>query len=111
MEPDRDRRRALGYYEELAAACAGAAMTVPVTDAIPTGPNEPPRPGAGGDLLGDLSGRALKQVHGLPGPAFESLIEVMAEVTDYPDDPLWTFPTSDLACKRSTTSRRPGSTA
>ena len=41
----------------------------------------------------ELSGRALKQMHGLPGPAFDSLIEVMAEVIDYPDDPLRTFPT------------------
>ena len=44
----------------------------------------------------ELSGRALKQVNGLPGPAFDSLIEAMAEVTDYPGDPLRTFPTSDL---------------
>jgi len=33
----------------------------------------------------ELSGRALKQMHGLPGPAFDSLIEAMAEVVDYPD--------------------------
>ena len=32
----------------------------------------------------ELSGRALKQMHGLPGPAFDSLIETMAEVIDYP---------------------------
>ena len=43
----------------------------------------------------ELSGRALKQMHGLPGPAFDSLIEVMAEVIDYTDDPLRTFLTSD----------------
>ncbi len=43
--------------------------------------------------------RALKQMHGLAGPAFDSLIEAMADVTDYPDDPLRTFPTSDpLRC-------------
>ena len=47
-----------------------------------------------------LSGRALKQMHGLPGPAFESLIEVMAEVVDYPDDPLRTFPTRDPYVRR-----------
>ena len=46
-----------GYYEELTAARAGTATTVPVTEAI-------------------------------PGWA-------MAEVTDYPDDPLRTFPTSN----------------
>jgi hypothetical protein len=39
----------------------------------------------------ELSGRALKQMHGLPGPAFDSLIETMAKVIDYPDDPLRTF--------------------
>jgi hypothetical protein len=43
----------------------------------------------------ELSGRALKQMHGLPGPAFDSLIEAMAEVIDYPDDPLRTFPAGD----------------
>ena len=48
----------------------------------------------------ELSGRALKQMHGLPGPAFDSLIEVMAEVIDYPDDPLRTFPTSDSYVRR-----------
>ena len=48
----------------------------------------------------ELSGRALKQMQGLPGPAFDSLIEAVAEVTDYPDDPLRTFPTSDLYVRR-----------
>jgi hypothetical protein len=48
----------------------------------------------------ELSGRALKQVYGLPGPAFDSLIEAMAEVIDYPDDPLRTFPTSDPYVRR-----------
>jgi hypothetical protein len=48
----------------------------------------------------ELSGRALKQMHGLPGPAFDSLIEAMVEVTDYPDDPLRTFPTSDPYVRR-----------
>jgi hypothetical protein len=41
----------------------------------------------------ELSGRALKQMHGLPSSAFDRLIETMAEVIDYPDDPLRTFPT------------------
>ena len=48
----------------------------------------------------ELSGRALKQMHGLPGAAFDSLIEAMAEVIDYPDDPLRTFPTSDPYVRR-----------
>jgi hypothetical protein len=48
----------------------------------------------------ELSGRALKQMHGLPGPAFDRLIEAMAEVIDYPDDPLRTLPTSDPYIRR-----------
>ena len=48
----------------------------------------------------ELGGRALKQMHGLPGPVFDSLIEVMAEVIDYPDDPLRTFTTSDSYVRR-----------
>ena len=49
----------------------------------------------------ELSGRVLKQMHGLPGPAFDSLIGVMAEVIDYPDDPLRTFPTGDPYVRRA----------
>jgi hypothetical protein len=30
----------------------------------------------------ELSARALKQMHGLPGPAFDHLIETMAEVIE-----------------------------
>ena len=48
----------------------------------------------------ELSSRALKQMHGLPSPAFDSIIEAMAEVIDYPDDPLRTFPTSDPYVRR-----------
>jgi hypothetical protein len=48
----------------------------------------------------ELSGRALKQMHGLPGLAFDRLIETMAEVIDYPDDPLRTLPTSDPYVRR-----------
>jgi hypothetical protein len=48
----------------------------------------------------ELSGRALKQMHGLPSLAFDGLIEAMAEVIDYPDDPLRTFPTSDPYIRR-----------
>lgn len=43
----------------------------------------------------ELSNRALKQMQGLPSPAFDSLIEAMAEVIGYPADPLRTFPTDD----------------
>jgi hypothetical protein len=42
----------------------------------------------------------LKQVHGLPSSAFDRLIETMAEVIDYPDDPLRTFPTGDPYVRR-----------
>lgn len=48
----------------------------------------------------ELSGRALKQIHRLPSPAFDRLIEAMAEVVDYPDDPIRTFPTSDPYVRR-----------
>jgi hypothetical protein len=48
----------------------------------------------------ELSSRVLKQIHGLPNPAFDSIIEVMAKVIDYPDDPLRTFPTSDPYVRR-----------
>jgi hypothetical protein len=39
-------------------------------------------------------------MHGLPGPAFDSLIEAMAGVADYPDDPLRTFSTRDPYVRR-----------
>lgn len=39
-------------------------------------------------------------MHGLPGPAFDGFIEAMAEVIDYPDDPLRTFQTSDPYVRR-----------
>lgn len=49
----------------------------------------------------ELSGRALKQMHGLPSSAFDSLIEAMADVIDYPDDPLRTFSTGDPYVRRA----------
>ena len=48
----------------------------------------------------ELSGRALKQMNGLPGTAFDSLIEAMADVVGYPADPLQTFPTNDPYVRR-----------
>lgn len=48
----------------------------------------------------ELSGRALKQMHGLPGAAFDSLVEAMTEIIGYPDDPLRTFPISDPYVRR-----------
>jgi hypothetical protein len=47
-----------------------------------------------------VSLRALGQIQGLPGPAFDSLIQATVEVVDYPDDPLRTFPTSDPYVRR-----------
>jgi len=49
----------------------------------------------------ELSARALKQMHGLPDQAFDGLIQVMADVVDYPDDPLRIFPTSDPYVRRA----------
>ncbi len=49
----------------------------------------------------ELSGRALKQMQGLPDRAFDSLIEAMADVAGYPDDPLRTFPTGDPYVRRA----------
>jgi hypothetical protein len=48
----------------------------------------------------ELSPRALGQIQGLPGPAFDSLIQATVEVVDYPDDPLRTFPASDPYIRR-----------
>lgn len=39
-------------------------------------------------------------MHGLPASVSDSLIQVMAEVIDYPDDPLRTFPTEDPYIRR-----------
>jgi hypothetical protein len=39
-------------------------------------------------------------MHGLPTPAFDRLIETMADVIDYPDDPLRTFSTGDPYVRR-----------
>lgn len=48
----------------------------------------------------ELSERALKQMRGLPGTAFDSLIEAMAKVAHYPEEPLRTFPASDPYVRR-----------
>lgn len=49
----------------------------------------------------ELSDRALKQMHGLPSSAFDSLVEAMADIIDYPDDPLRTSPTGDPYVRRA----------
>ena len=48
-----------------------------------------------------LGGRALKQMQGLPGRAFDSLTEAMADAAGYPGDPLWTFPAGDPDVRRA----------
>jgi hypothetical protein len=48
----------------------------------------------------ELSGHALKQMQGLPASVFDSLIEAMADVIQYPDDSLRTFSTSDPYVRR-----------
>jgi hypothetical protein len=48
-----------------------------------------------------LGGRAIKQLHGLPEVAFDALIQVLADVTDYPGEPLRTFPTGDPYVRRA----------
>ncbi len=77
-----------GYYEELAAARAGDDYGSAGHRCDP-GLNRTSRRGQGPAVTyrAELSGRALKQMHGLPGPAFDSLIETMAEVIGYPGDP------------------------
>jgi hypothetical protein len=40
-------------------------------------------------------------MQGLPEPAFDSLIQAMAEVVSYPDDPLRTFPADDPYVRRA----------
>jgi hypothetical protein len=40
-------------------------------------------------------------VHGLPDLAFDSLSQAMADVVEYPDDPLRSFPTSDPYVRRA----------
>jgi hypothetical protein len=54
-----------GYYEELAAARAGTATTLPITDAILDWANEPP-PGAAVTYQAELSGRIGGEAHGAP---------------------------------------------
>lgn len=49
----------------------------------------------------ELSSRALGQVGGFPDVALDALIIAMAVVTEYPDDPLRTFPTRDPYVRRA----------
>jgi hypothetical protein len=48
-----------------------------------------------------LSSRALGQLGGFPEAALDALVVTMSDVTEYPDDPLRTFPTSDPHLRRA----------
>jgi hypothetical protein len=48
----------------------------------------------------ELSERVLGQLGGFPAEALDALIAAMAEVVEYPDDPLRTFPTGDPYVRR-----------
>jgi len=48
----------------------------------------------------ELSDRVLGQLGNFPAKAFDALIAVMAEVVEYPDDPMRTLPTSDTNVRR-----------
>ena len=48
-----------------------------------------------------LSERALAQLGNFPAKAFDALIATMAEVVEYPADPLRTFPTGDPYVRRA----------
>lgn len=49
----------------------------------------------------ELSDRVLGQLGGFPAKALDALISTMAEVVDYPDDPMRTFPTDDPYVRRA----------
>ena len=49
----------------------------------------------------ELSARVLGQLGGFPAKAFDALIAVMAEVAEYPDDPLRTLPTRSPYTRRA----------
>jgi hypothetical protein len=41
------------------------------------------------------------QLSDFPAKAFDALVEAMARVVEYPDDPMRTFPTSDPYARRT----------
>jgi hypothetical protein len=49
----------------------------------------------------ELRKRALRQLGDFPAKAFDALIEAMARVVEYPDDPMGIFPTSDPYVRRA----------
>ncbi len=48
-----------------------------------------------------LSRRVLGQLAGFPVKAFDALIATMADVIEYPEDPMRTFPTDDPYLRRA----------
>jgi hypothetical protein len=49
----------------------------------------------------ELSDRAAGQPGGFPSEALDALIATMAEVVEYPDDPMRTFPAGDPYVRRA----------
>jgi hypothetical protein len=49
----------------------------------------------------ELADRVLRQLGDFPPDGFDALIETLASVVEYPDDPLRTFPTSDPYIRRA----------
>ena len=62
--------------------------------------SESPWPRTAGDLPGRTEWPSTETDARTSRPAFDSLIEAVVEVTNYPDDPLRTFPTSDPYVRR-----------
>src|SRR5579864_3531098 len=93
MEPDRHRHRAAGLLRRTRSCPRGNGhhrayhRRDPGLDGTSRRGQEPAV-----TYRVELSGRALKQMQGLPDRAFDSLIETMADVAAYPDAPLRTFP-------------------
>ena len=88
VEPDRDRSRAARLLRGVRSRTRGNGRDSAGHRRDP-GLDRTSRRGQGPPVTyrAELSGRALKQMHGLPDLAFDSLIEATAEVVDYPDDP------------------------
>jgi hypothetical protein len=49
----------------------------------------------------ELADRVLRQLGDFPPDGFDALIEILASVVEYPDDPLRTFPTIDPYIRRA----------
>jgi mRNA-degrading endonuclease RelE of RelBE toxin-antitoxin system len=49
----------------------------------------------------ELDKAVVRQLDGFPPGAFDALVAAVAEVADYPDDPIRTFPTGSLYVRRT----------